>query len=84
MDLKPITGHWSDFIGPLCWSMIFAATPIIFLWPKQYDRRVVDLKPIAGYWPIFIGPLCWSMVFETMLLMFLWPKQYDFNRVVLA
>ena len=84
VDLKPIAGHWPVFIGPLCWSMVFEAILLIFLWPKQHDRRVVNLKPIAGHRSVFIGPLCWSMVFVTILLMFSWPKQYDFNRVVLA
>jgi hypothetical protein len=84
VDLKPIAGHWPVFMGPLCWSVVFAATLLIFLWPIQYGRRAVDLKPITGYWSVFIGPLCWSMVFATILLIFLWPKQYDFNRVVSA
>ena len=74
VDLKPIAGHWPVFIGPLCWSMVFEAILLIFLWPKQHDRRVVNLKPIAGHWPIFIGPLCWGMK----------QYEYDFNRVVLA
>ncbi len=30
VDLKPITGHWSVFIGPLYWTMVFAATLLIF------------------------------------------------------